>query len=298
MATSVDPKHARLPLPGGREDATVAVEPLLCGEVQAPPVFFDRPASRLALVRGMLAPRSRWSWVPVPAFLVHHPGVGAILVDTGFHPSVATDPKRNLGPIAGRVQRIRMDHDQAVPVQLEQRGILPGEVRVVVMTHLHFDHASGVSELPESTFVVDRREWDAASSGGVREGYNERHIDHAFDWQTIDFAARQIDSFASFGGAADLFGDGSVRLLATPGHTAGHMSVLLRLASGELLLTGDAIYSHESLDRDLEPLFCADRHLYRRSRAELRRFAQQTPTALIVPGHDPAVWPTLAARYE
>jgi glyoxylase-like metal-dependent hydrolase (beta-lactamase superfamily II) len=234
----------------------------------------------------------------VPAFLVRHPAAGALLIDTGFHPSVAADPKRNLGPVAGRVQRIRMDERQAVARQLEQRQIAPRTIKLVVMTHLHFDHASAISEFPEAVFLVDRREWDAASHGGVREGYNPRHFDHAFEWRALDFDSREIDSFASFGRAADLFGDGSVRILSTPGHTLGHVSVLLRLRDRELLIAGDAIYSRASLKEDLEPLFCADRHLYRRSRAELRRYVDATPSAVVVPGHDPDAWPTLATRYE
>jgi N-acyl homoserine lactone hydrolase len=298
VSTNIDPGHAHLPLPGGQVGATVSVEPLLCGEVQAPPGYFDPPRGRLGAVRALATRRAAWIWLPVPAFLIEHPGVGPILVDTGFHPSVAADPKRNLGPVAGRLFRIRMDHDQAVGVQLEQRGLRPAEIKVVVMTHLHFDHASAVSEFPDATFVLDRREWDAASAGGVREGYNRRHFDHAFDWRTIDFEAREIDSFASFGRCADLFGDGAIRLLSTPGHTRGHMSVLLRLASGEILLTGDAIYTAASLTRDLMPMLCPDHHVYRRSRAEIRRYAEQTPAALIVPGHDPQLWPTLAPRYE
>ena len=97
-----------------------------------------------------------------------------------------------------------------------------------------------------------------------------------------------MDSFASFGHAIDLFGDGSVRLLSTPGHTKGHMSVLLRLRSGrELLLTGDAAYSRATIEQELVPLFCDDVHRYRRSLREIRRYLEQTPSALVVCGHDP-----------
>ena len=299
MTTAVEPRPAQLPLSGGSEAATVTVEPLLCGEGNAPPTFFDRPTGPLWALRAVLAARSGWHWLPVPAFLVRHPSAGAILIDTGFHTTVASDPTQNLGQIAGRVQRIRMVRDQAACDQLERRGCPPSAVALVLMTHLHFDHASAISELGGATFVLDRAEWDAAAKGGLRQGYNTRHFDHAFDWQAIDFEGPQIESFASFGRTADLLGDGSVRLLSTPGHTLGHISVLLRLSAGrEILLCGDAIYSRDSLTQDLAPLFCADDPLYRRSRAEIRRYAEQTPSAVIVPGHDPNVWPELAPRYE
>jgi glyoxylase-like metal-dependent hydrolase (beta-lactamase superfamily II) len=297
MAVSVDARPAELPLPGGRDGATVSVEPLLCGEVMAPPAFYDRKDGRLARERALLAPRSRWFWVPIQAFLIRHPGAGAVLVDTGLHPSVAVDPKRNLGQINGRVLRIRMDHDQALEFQLAARSLTPADVRVVVMTHLHYDHASGVSEFPAATFLVDAVEWRHATHEGLLHGYHQRHFDHAFDWRAIDFEARAVDSFASFGRGVDVFGDGSVRLVSTPGHTFGHMSVLARLRDRELLITADAMYSRASLTDDLHPLFYEDLHVYRRSLDEIRRYVEQTPTAVVIPGHDPESWPAMAREF-
>ncbi|GAC1492039.1 MAG: N-acyl homoserine lactonase QqlR [Solirubrobacteraceae bacterium] len=294
MSAFVDPSEARLPLPGGAAGASVTVEPLLCGEIAVPPIFFDRPRGRLATLRGLLARRGRWDWVPVPAFLVNHPRAGKILVDTGFHPSIASEPAANLGALAARLYRIRFERDQAAPIQLGD----PDAVQVVILTHLHFDHASAISEFPAATFIVDRSEWAAAAAGGVRQGYHARQFDHAFDWQAVDFEAPAVDSFASFGRALDLFGDGSVRLLSTPGHTRGHMSVLLRLGAGrEMLLCGDAIATERSLREDLRPLIVEDLHRYRRSRAEIRQFAAQSPSTTIVPGHDAHAWARLDDRY-
>lgn len=298
MAISVDARPAVLPLAGGRVGATVSVEPLLCGEVAAPPGFFDRRRGRLGRLRTMIVPRSRWIWLPVPAFLVHHPAAGAILIDTGFHPSVPVDPTRNLGPVAGRLQRVRVAPDQALETQLAARSLRPTEIRTVVMTHLHFDHASGISELAGATFIVDANEWRHACRDGLLHGYHRHHFDHALDWRSVSFDASEVDSFSSFGRTLDLFGDGSVRLLSTPGHTFGHMSVLLRLRERELLLTADAMYSVRSLTADLLPLFVEDEHLYRRSLGEIRRYVRQTPGSVVVSGHDPDSWPKLASRYE
>lgn len=298
MAVSVDAKRAQLPLPGGREGATVSVEPLLCGEALSPPGFFDLPRERMALVRTVLAPRSRWFYVPIQAFLIRHPNVGAVLVDTGLHPSVAVDPKRNFGQINGRLVKLRMEHDQALEVQLAKRSLSTDDVRVVVMTHLHYDHASGISEFPRATFVVDIDEWDHARREGLLHGYQHSQFDHAFDWRAIHFEARRVDSFASFGRSVDLFGDGSIRLLSTPGHTHGHMSVLARMRGGELLIASDAMYSRESLSEDLRPWVVEDAHLYRRSLDEIRRYVEQTPTAIVIPGHDPAEWPAIGRVFE
>src|SRR5205807_6612411 len=136
----------------------------------------------------LLGPRGGWNWLPVPAFLVEHPGVGPILIDTGLHPSCASGMAGNMGRAGALLYHVRMEHDQALRFQLPSRGFEPTEVRVVIMTHLHIDHASAVSEFPQASFVVDKREWNAAAEGGTRRGYHTRQFDHAFDWRALDYA--------------------------------------------------------------------------------------------------------------
>jgi glyoxylase-like metal-dependent hydrolase (beta-lactamase superfamily II) len=300
VSVAVEPKRAELPLGGGQEGATVRVYPLLSGEMRSPPGLIERPRGRLAMLRALELGRSHrdWLWLPIPAFLIEHPGAGPVLVDTGLHPSVAIDATQSFGPLA-RMMGFRMEPVQALPAQLRTRSVDSADVRVVVMTHLHFDHASGVSEFPDATFVLDRREWDAATGrGGMLRGYRTQQFDYGFDWRAIDYEAREIDSFATFGAAVDLFGDGSVRLLSTPGHTHGHQSVLLRLRGREALLTGDATYTLRGVREDVPPLLAADEHRFWRSLREIRRFVEQSPGVVVIPGHDPDTWPTLDAVYE
>jgi glyoxylase-like metal-dependent hydrolase (beta-lactamase superfamily II) len=295
------PRPAALPLPGGRDGATVRVNPLLTAEIKAPPGFFQRKWGPLGIgmLRNLsLVPPSAWQWVPVPAFLVEHPEAGPVLIDTGLHPSVAVNGRGNLGPF-GIVQQMRMEEGWSVRDRLRERAIDLADVGVVVITHLHVDHVSAVEDLPDATFVVDGREWKAACEGGLLQGYRHQLFDHALDWRTLDFAAVGVDSFASFGWSYDLFGDGSVRVLSTPGHSAGHCSVLLRLSDNrELLVTGDAAYSLRTVRDDLLPMFCADVHLYRRSLGEIRRYMDLTPDAVVIAGHDAEEWSKLEPVYD
>jgi glyoxylase-like metal-dependent hydrolase (beta-lactamase superfamily II) len=193
-----------------------------------------------------------------------------------------------------------MEQSQAVAAQLRARGIEPHQVGTVVMTHLHIDHASAIADFPGSTFVVSRQEWDAATTvpRPWRHGYMQRQFDHAFDWRTVDFDADEADSFATFGRSYDLFGDGSVRLVFTPGHTLGHTSVVLRLRGREALIAGDAIYTMRTYREGLIPFRSEDEHLFRRSLKEIQRYGQHTPDALIVPGHDMEAWQALEEDYE
>jgi N-acyl homoserine lactone hydrolase len=301
MKVHAEPKRLTGPLPGGQEGATVVVEPMRVGEAQMPRGMLEDGGGRLTnlWMLGIGTPRSRWSWVPCPAFLIRHPGAGPVLVDTGLHPSVAAKPAANLGRTLAGFVRPRLDPEEALPAQLRARGIDPRDIRLVVMTHLHVDHASGMAEFPRATFVVSEPEWRAATTDPrpLLRGYRPAHYDYVFDYRTLDYNRGGITSYSSFGRTFDLFGDGSVRLAFTPGHTAGHQCVICRLRERDLVIAGDAIYSHRQLEEGAPPPRPVDPHTFRRSLRELQLFHRQYPQALIIPGHDPELWPTLARRY-
>src|SRR6476469_3432961 len=246
MKVHVEAKPLHEPLAGGTPGATVAVEPILAGEVNWPLPMMVRPEGSflaLKLLRTLLSgkPETR---VPCPAFLIRHPSAGAILVDTGLHPSVATDGEENFGRLGARFAKPSLEPGADVPAQLRKRGLDPGEIPLVVMTHMHIDHSSAISEFPNSTFVLSEVEWEAATVGPkpLLNGYRRAHFDYAFDYRTVDFDRGGIDSYASFGRCFDLFSDGSIRLAFTPGHSAGHMSVVCRLKRDDFVIGGDAMY--------------------------------------------------------
>jgi N-acyl homoserine lactone hydrolase len=300
MATAAEPRPAELPLPGGRDDARVKLHPLLTGQMIGPEAWFLREEGRFAWRRafGLGVKKEDWLKVPVPAFLVEHPGVGPILIDTGFHPSVAVKPQENLGRLSQFTFRdVQMKPEQAASAQLRERGIEPSTIKFVLMTHLHVDHASAISEFPDSTFVVSAAEWAAASEHGQFHGYVKRQFDHGFDYRLLDFEGPDAESFSGFARSFDLFGDGTVRAVYTPGHTLGHMSIVLRTTRGEVLIAADAIYLRRTLEDTHLPYRTEDEHLFRRSLREIRQYSTETPEALIVPGHDWDAWHELEASY-
>ena len=301
MGTAAEPRRAELPLPGGRDGATVRLRPLRCARMLVPPAYLHRVDGRLRKMKGLglRVPREEWVEFPVLAFLLEHPGAGPILVDTGFHSAVAVDPKQGIGSLGGLLFKdLEMTPDQAVAAQLRARRIEPASVGTVVMTHLHADHASGIAEFPASTFVLSRQEWEAAAGGRRLDGYIRRQFDHAFDYRTVDFEAGDVDSFATFGRSVDLFGDGSVRMAYTPGHSHGHCSVILRLKGREALLTADAAYTMETIRESRLPYVMADEHRFRRSLREIQLYVEATPDAVVIPGHDSRVVRRLDDVYE
>ncbi len=300
MATAAEPRPAALPLPGGTNGAKVKLHPLLTATVKGPPGWFLREEGRLATLRamGIRVPKDTWLTAPIQCFLVEHPNAGPLLIDTGFHASVAVKPSSNLGRVGALVYKdIDMRAEQSAAAQLRDKGIQPADVKVVIMTHFHPDHASAISDFPEATFLVSDVEWEAATEGGARQGYNHSQFDHGFDYRLLDFDSEQASSFSGFARTLDVFGDGSVRVAFTPGHTLGHLSVVLQTATGEVLVAGDAIFMHRTLEDDHLPAMLADEHLFRRSLRELRQYAKETPDALVIPGHDWEAWQKLKPVY-
>lgn len=303
MSVHVEPQPLRAPLPGGSNGARVAVEPLIAGHVDFPKAaMVDQGGSfkTLRLARAISSSKQAET-VPVPAFLIHHPSAGPILVDTGLHPSIASGGSENFGGLANRFGRPSLKAGEDVPSQLRAKGIEPRQVPTVVMTHMHLDHASAIAAFPDSAIVVSAAEWQDAAHGSKpsMNGYRRPQFDLAFDYRTVDFDGDAINSFATFGRTFDLFGDGSVHLAFTPGHSAGHCSVICRLSNSAFVIGGDAVYFQGQLEGS-EPLAPRpfDAHMLRRSVQELRLFQTQFPSATITPGHDPEFYSRVAPRYE
>jgi len=301
MKVRVDTRPLDRPLPGGADGTTVVVEPILTGTMECPPAYLEG-SDRFATLRmlGVGTPRSKYLTIPIPAYLIRHPGAGPFLVDTGLHASVASRPKENLGRIFGGASRPVIESGQDLQAQLRARGVDPKALKLVVMTHMHFDHSSGMSQFPGASFLLTEAEWEAATTDSrpMLRGYRPPHYDYAFDYRTLSYDGEGISSYATFGRTFDLFGDGSVRLASTPGHSAGHQSVICRLRDRDLVIAGDAIYTIGQLDGAPEPPRPLDRHNWRRSMRELQHFARTYPQAVILPGHDPEHWKTVATRYE
>jgi N-acyl homoserine lactone hydrolase len=312
MSVAIEAVPAQLPLPGGSEGATVTIQPLKCGEIRAPTGWFEAEPGITGTLRalGLGVPKNQLIHIPIVAFLLEHPTAGTVLIDTGFHRDIAqgtpgTDRpssarNRNLGPIRWLVgANIELRAEQTAAAQLRARGIDPQELGLIVMTHMHFDHASALAEFPAATVIVSAAEWRAARArGAALQGYSVPQLDPRLTYRTIDFHGPGAHVHSPFDRAIDLFGDGSITLLDTPGHSAGHLSVLARLREREALIAGDAIYTIATLREGQRPWHSQNRAAFERSLRMLQAYDREHQDALIVPGHDMVHWETLAERYE
>lgn len=212
--------------------------------------------------------------IPAAAWLVRHPA-GDVVFDAGLHPAMV-DPG-GLGPMAKLFEAIIPD-GSTVAARLEQHDVDPFGRFTVVVSHCHFDHVGGLAELPNAHIVVQEAEWQAAlDAGPAAGGYDSALIDLGHDVLTVR-------------GEHDVFGDGSVVCVPTPGHTCGHQSLMVQTDGGPTLLTADACYFMHTLDDGVLPPFAFDFDQQRTSLDWIR--SQRANGVTIVPGHDDTVFQT------
>ena len=137
--------------------------------------------------------------------------------------------------------------------QLAKIDVKPEQIKYVGISHYHADHTGQVSSFPKATLLIGTREWDAISAPKPAEGVNFKPFE---SWIKGDSKVEPLP----LGLDKDVFGDGSVIVLRTPGHTPGHSSLLVKLAQmGPVILSGDSVHFRENYDSDGVPAFNYDR---------------------------------------
>lgn len=220
--------------------------------------------------------------IPVPFYLITHPK-GHTIIDGGNAVEAATDPRGHWGAICNVYNPV-MDVSEGCVAQLERLGIKPEDVKYVVQSHLHLDHTGAVGRFPNATHIVQRPEYEYAFTPDwfAAGGYIRKDFDRpGLKWQFLN--GTQDDFY-------DIYGDGTLTTVFTPGHAPGHQSFLVRLPqSGPILLTVDAAYTTDHWEERSLPGFLASTVDTVRSVQKLRTLAEKTG-ALVVTGHDPEAW--------
>lgn len=217
------------------------------------------------LVRG--APEGVRITVPVPFYLIEHEK-GLVLFDTGQQV-----PKRVFSGDESFIP-VMTAEDRAVS-QLKKRGIAPEMISYIILSHHHSDHIQGLPDFPEVPCIIREEE---LQYGPMKE---IKRMDPGRKWIHPE-------------GNPDLFGDGSIVCIPTPGHTLGHQSLFLTFEDGKrILLTADAAYTETALsqfppekEKDLP---------YWNTIETFRKFLKDG--VQIITGHDPETWQKLKEQY-
>lgn len=223
-------------------------------------------------------------WLPIYVWVIEHPE-GLIVVDTGI-PAEAN--KRIWFPptmlLVQHAAIFDMTPQEEVGPQLQRIGISPDDVRWVVLTHLHQDHDGGLHHFPKAEFIVSRREWEAANGfQGRMNGYLNQRWPAWFQPRLVDFDQTPIGSFS---GQHTLTETGDIHLVPTPGHSPGHLSVILIEGDLSIIFAGDASYSEDLLISGKVDGIGMDPQAQRESHEKILAYAGQNPTVYL-PSHDP-----------
>jgi glyoxylase-like metal-dependent hydrolase (beta-lactamase superfamily II) len=180
--------------------------------------------------------------IPVSMWVIDHPK-GLVLVDTGNNAAVSDGGCKKHWE-AGLCDGLKpsQKRDDVIDRQLQKLGFSADRVKAVITSHAHLDHIGNIKMFPKAVHVIQKKElyqawWpEKFQRGGV-------FVMGDFDGPARDFNYLELD------GDYDLFGDGSIMVLSTPGHTLGHQSAKVKLASGQtIIISQDAIWMQENLD--------------------------------------------------
>lgn len=236
---------------------------------------------------------------PINAYVIEHRN-GLVLFDTGQDRASVTDPtyfpRGFTGLVYDRLARFDIGPDQTLARQLAALGHDIANVHTAVLSHLHQDHIGGLPELRHADIVVSDREWSSMMRplAGLR-GFLRSHIElTGLRWNRVHPEPLGDPGLAPFDAGHDLFGDGSLVVLPTPGHTPGSMSLLVRRPGhAPLLLVGDLTYDADLLFAGHVPGVGNKRQMVEAA-AAVGALQQRLPGLTVLAAHDPAAADRLA----
>ena len=259
------------------------IHAIRAGLVQVRQAQRERRNRGIGRITDMLFDKEWTEWLPIYAWVIEHEE-GVIVVDTGetsrvhergYHPA--------WHPFYRRAVHFSVHPDEEIGPQLRGLGISPRDVRQVVLTHLHTDHAGGLAHLTGSKFWVSGPEWK--SSNGLR-GRLQGYLPHRWPkWWQPDFICFEDRPFGTFSQSMSITRRGDVVIVPTPGHTPDHVSVIVG-GSPSFFLAGDTSYNEQLLIAGKVDGVSPDENVARQTMSRIVALANERPLVYL-PSHDP-----------
>lgn len=244
-------------------------------------------------VEGMLNPdRARehfdteTTFVDVYAFWFCHRQHGCYLIDSGLDDSYGEGKEGNVHGLLAKsyIVSSRQKPGTNILSQLAREN-RKQRLKGVFFTHLHGDHTSGVPALTSDPAIGPLEFYVAAGEPYINYWmlYQGDHLDNVGTLKELPDSGQEMPIL---GQALDLFGDGSLWAIPTPGHSGAHLSYLIVTENGPVLLTGDASHTKVGFEHGIEPGWADDRREARNSLSRLIEFSQSYPEVRIIYGHE------------
>lgn len=231
-------------------------------------------------------PKEETMFVSVFSFWFCHRQHGCYLIDSGLDDSFGEGKEGNVrGLLASQYiisSRQKPGQDILSHLDSHRKQRLKG----VFFTHLHGDHTSGVPALSADPALKDLEYYVAKGEEYINLWmlYQGDHLDRVSELRELDLA-RGVE-MPILGRCMDVFGDGSLWAIPTPGHSSAHLSYLIRTPGGPVLLTGDASHTRLGFEKGVEPGWTDDRSTAQKSLARLREFSARFPEVRLIYGHE------------
>jgi N-acyl homoserine lactone hydrolase len=264
----------------------IRIYALRCGTVGTDETVPDRARSENPYAyTGIFRGGKHRVWLPVYTYLIEHPR-GNILVDTGWHTAVRSDPIKHMSWQLNIASKAVLPPGEAVTEQLALLGLAPSQLDFVLLTHLDVDHVSGLKLVKDAKKIyAGEAELKAASRLDMR--YNRKL------WEGIPIVPVPMahTGIGPEGMSFDVFGDGSIQFVDLSGHSAGTTGVLITSGGRFVLLTADACYNRSNWEKLKLQGITTDKGKALRALEWVQKMSRQPGCAEILATHDPEIQP-------
>lgn len=234
-------------------------------------------------VTGLFRSKDKQLILPVSAYLIEHPK-GKVLIDTGWDTKYADERPKQLFGMVDKINAPIINADDGIDSKLKSLGLGAEDLDHVFISHMDFDHASGLRLVKDAKSICTaKEEWAACNAFSIR------YVDTWSGICKVGTFAYSESGIGPVGRSFDVFGDGTVLLVYTPGHSHGLFAVMIKGKDSYIILGNDGAYLPESFSERIIPGFTVDNALAAKSLDWLIGCKNDPDCIGVFVNHDPTV---------